>query len=397
MASPDNPTKPVYVATLHRPGVVLGGTQKHFSVFVAEARRCGVAAEVLTPFHAPKALWFSLLATGKAISHASKPLHAWWYEYTRLQLLKRVLARHIPHSAAVIYAQDPISTEAALFLKRQGYPVEVVSAVHFNVSTADEWVGKGSLTRRHPLYRQMLARDARVLPKVDRLVFVSQFMQKQAQARLPELREVPSRVVPNFVPAAAEVADPDTDLITIGTLEPRKNQAFLLQVLRRAHAQGYRYRLSIVGDGPCRAELQASAKALGLEPYVTFFGALSNAAELLARHRAYVHAARMESFGIVLVEALAAALPVFAAPVGGVPEVFSDGVEGRYWSLDDPDVAAARLIGVLEDPARYRRMTEAARARHAAYFSPGAVQERLLGAVLGLPTAAGVPAPSGVL
>lgn len=397
-------TKPIFVATLHRPGDLLGGIQKHYSVFAAEAGRCGHPVVVLTPFHAPKALWFSLFGAGKVLAHASGPLHARWYESTRLALLKRVLEAHVPRSTpSVVYAQDPVSTEAALFLKQRGYPVEVVSAVHFNVSTADEWVGKGYLSAEHPRYRQMLARDARVLPRADRLVFVSRFMQRLVQARVPELRNVPSWVVPNFVPAPARAAgsepkaEPEADLITVGTLEPRKNQAFLLRVLRCAHDRGYPYRLSVVGDGPSRADLQSLAETLGLAASVTFLGARPDAAELLGLHRAYVHAARMESFGIVLVEALAAALPVFAAPVGGVPEVFCDGVEGHYWSLDDPEAAAARLTGVLEDRALYQRLAHAARARHAAYFSPGAVQERLLGAVLGLPTAAGAPAPSGVL
>ena len=89
---------------------------------------------MLTPFHAPKALWFSLFGLGKALAYVSKPLHAWWYEYTRLGLLKRVLAARVSRqTASVIYAQDPVSAEAALSLKAQGYPVEVVSAVHFNL------------------------------------------------------------------------------------------------------------------------------------------------------------------------------------------------------------------------------------------------------------------------
>ena len=399
-------TKPIFVATLHRPGDLLGGIQKHYSVFAAEAERCGYRVEVLTPFHAPKALWFSLFGTGKVLARGSRslsgPLYARWYERTRLELLKRVLAARVPRQTpSVVYAQDPVSTEAALTLKARGYPVEVVSAVHFNVSTADEWVGKGYLSAQHPVYRQMLARDARVLPRADRLVFVSRFMQQQVQARVPELRTVPSWVVPNFVPAPTGAAGSEpraesrVDLITVGTLEPRKNQGFLLQVLRCARQQGHPYRLSVVGDGPSRGALQAQAEALGVAAQVTFLGARPHAAELLAGHRAYVHAARMESFGIVLVEALAAGLPVFAAPVGGVPEVFGDGVEGYYWSLDDPEAAAGQLVGVLENPARYKQLAHAARTRHAEHFATGVVQEKLLGAVLGtLPTVTVPDAPA---
>lgn len=378
--------RPIHVATLHRPGDLIGGIQKHYTVFAAEARKCGHTVDVLTPFHTPKLLWLVLLGIGKALVGLSKPLHAWWYEYTRLHLLKRALAGHVSsHAPSIIYAQDPVSAEAALHLKARGYPVEVVSAVHFNLSTADEWVGKGYLKRGGWLYRRMLVRDARVLPRLDRLVFVSHFMEQQVRRRLPHAAHVPSRVVPNFVPAPAVTSDAPTraELISIGTLEPRKNQGFLLDVLACAHARGHRYRLTLAGDGPARGELQAKAKALRLDAFVTFLGTLPDAAAALGQHLVYVHAARMENLPLVLIEALAAGRPAFAAPVGGVPEVFRHGAEGFYWSLDDPGGAAEALIAVLEDKTLYDNLAAAARMRHARHFSVGAVQDELLAAVTG--------------
>ena len=381
------PVPTVYVATLHRPGSVLGGIQKHINVFAEEAPRRGVSVRLLTPFHAPKALWLGAFGAGKAFARISGPFSAWWYERARLTLLRRVLLARVPKDVpSILYAQDPVSTEAALALKGRGYPVQVVSAVHFNLSTADEWVGKGIITREGALYRRMLARDAKVLPQADRLVFVSEFMRAQVTARIPAVANVPSQVIPNFVPGAPPPDPPppvQADLLTIGTLEPRKNQAFILRVLAEAHRRGYPYRLTVVGGGPSRGELERVTRELGLSDHVTFTGAVSNASSLLHAHRAYVHASRMESFGIVLAEALAAGKPVFAAPIGGVPEVFTDGVEGVYWDLEDVGDAAQRLIQVLEDPARYAQMAAAAAARHAAYFSPEVVQGRLVEAVLG--------------
>lgn len=380
-------TKAIYIATLHRPDSVLGGIQKHITVFREGLSLEGIKAELLTPFHVPKALWQSAFGIGKLLAASNGPLGAAWYEYSRLKLLEQVLLKYVPkNTPSLIYAQDPVSLEAALTLKQRQYPVELVNAVHFNISTADEWVGKGILKRGSKLYEKMLARDAHVLPQAERLVFVSDFMCEALQARVPEVRKVPSYIVPNFVPSPPllPIKARRAELITIGTVEPRKNQVFLLQVLQAAHQRGYRYRLTIVGDGPSRKELEAKTKALGLNDYVTFLGRVSNAVSLISEHRAYVHAAHMESFGIVLVEALAAGKPVFAAPVGGIPEVFHDNKEGRYWSLEDPEAAATLLIEVLEDPKRYRQLADAAKARHINYFSTQAVQETLLSAVLGM-------------
>lgn len=378
--------RPIYVVTLHRPGDLIGGIQKHYTIFAAEASRHGISVKIITPFHTSKVLWFSLFGFGKVLAYLSKPLHAWWYEYTRLVLLKRVLRSQLSQLIpATLYAQDPVSAEAALFLKTKGYPVEVVGAVHFNLSTADEWAGKGYLTRGRTLYRRMLARDARVLPKLDRLVYVSQFMKHQVGQRLPQLEQVASWVVPNFVPtpSLAPSTQLQAELVSIGTLEPRKNQTFLLRVLYQVHQLGYHYRLALIGDGPSRTELQELTKKLKLEPYVTFLGALPNAVERLGAYRAYVHAAFIESFGIVLAEALAAGKPVFAAPVGGIPEVFDDGTEGYYWQLDDPTAAAESLIKVLENDAHYQSLSNAARRRHAQRFSSEAVGGKLLSVVLG--------------
>jgi glycosyltransferase involved in cell wall biosynthesis len=204
--------------------------------------------------------------------------------------------------------------------------------------------------------------------------------------RLPGLDAARQSVVPNAVYEATtdgDAAAPRGDLISIGGFEPRKNQQFLLRVLAACRARGARYTLTLVGDGPQRASLRQLAGDLGIADQIVFTGARSNAAPLIGGHRAFVHAARMESLGIVLIEALAAGKPVFAAPVGGIPELFTDGVEGCSWSLDAPEEAAARLISVLEDPRQLAAMSQAARVRYQTLFTPEATQPRLLASIRG--------------
>ena len=379
--------KPIVIATLHRRANSIGGIQKHFNVLLEVAQEVGIQAEVVSPFSAPAPLTYPLLGLGKGLErlHGSRfsHVHAWYYERARLLLMRRALRQHLD-TPTLVYAQDPVSAEAALSLQEEGYDLEIVLAVHVNLSTAEEWVGKGFIEREGRVYAQMMARDRRVLPSMDRLVFVSHFMEQQVLGAIPEIAAVPRYVVPNFVPSAERREGvPTADLITIGTLEPRKNQAFLLRVLAAAHASGHPYSLSIVGDGSERSKLEALTDQLSLRNHVTFTGATPNAWTLIPEHRAYVHAAYMESFGIVLLEAMAVGKPVFAAPVGGIPEVFDDGVEGCFWNLDDPRGAAQRLVEVLEQPERYEAMSRAAQQRQSRHFSVEAVRERLLGAIVG--------------
>jgi glycosyltransferase involved in cell wall biosynthesis len=96
---------------------------------------------------------------------------------------------------------------------------------------------------------------------------------------------------------------------------------------------------------------------------------MRNAASLMPQHRAFVHVARMESFGIVLIEAMAHGLPVFAPAVGGIPEVFTDGSEGRLIPLDAPETAARLIIEWLDAPESLATGQQAARERFVGRFA----------------------------
>jgi glycosyltransferase involved in cell wall biosynthesis len=89
----------------------------------------------------------------------------------------------------------------------------------------------------------------------------------------------------------------------------------------------------------------------------------------------------MESFGIVLVEAMSCALPVFAPAVGGIPEVFDDGIEGIGWPLDDATACAQKLIALLENGATWQVMSRAARQCYLTHFSPEVLGPKWLDAI----------------
>ena len=98
----------------------------------------------------------------------------------------------------------------------------------------------------------------------------------------------------------------------------------------------------------------------------------------MSAHCAYLHVARMESFGIVIVEAMARGLPVFAPEVGGIPEIFEDGSEGRMITLTDAAIAAEQVTSWLKDPETIRRAGAAARERYLTHFEANQVAPDLL-------------------
>jgi glycosyltransferase involved in cell wall biosynthesis len=192
-------------------------------------------------------------------------------------------------------------------------------------------------------------------------------------------------VIPNFV-SPSTVLDrpaPTRDLVTVGTLEPRKNQAYLLEILAAAAELGHRYSLTVVGGGPDRGRLEELVRSYGLGGQVSLVGQQHDARAHLRDHRVYCHTAIIENLPIALMEAMAEGLPVLAAPVGGIPELFDPGVEGEVWGLQDAQAAARVLIDMTSDPVRLAGMAARARERVEQEFAAGVVGPRLAAFLVG--------------
>lgn len=87
-----------------------------------------------------------------------------------------------------------------------------------------------------------------------------------------------------------------------------------------------------------------------------------------------------DTFGLVILEAMAAGLPVIASVASGGPDVVRDDVDGWIVPVRDPEAIAERLEALAMRPELVRTMGDAARSR-AAEFSPAAYGRRLLEAI----------------
>lgn len=361
------------------------GIQASVNSFQAYCRKNRYPSQLVTSYSAPALLVFPLFAVRKLITPLNKEWSVWWFRYWHYQCLKFALRPVVRQHSPVIYAQGPLEARAAL-KTRTSPATRVVMKVGFNISQADEFVASGLLKPGSLYYRSICDNEQRTLPRLDGIIYVSQFIKAALEQRHPKLSSVPNTVIPNFTFANPAIgAEKQADLITIGTLEPRKNHAYLLRVLAEAAKHGKRYTLTIVGNGPERGRLKQLAESLQLADQVTFLGFQKQAAQYLPQHRIYCHTSLMESFGIVLIEAMAAGLPVLAPPVGGMPEILRDGVEGYLWPLDNVEVAAARLIHILENQDVYEQFSQSALHRFETTFSPNAVAGRIYEFLVGNP------------
>jgi glycosyltransferase involved in cell wall biosynthesis len=117
-------------------------------------------------------------------------------------------------------------------------------------------------------------------------------------------------------------------------------------------------RLLIVGDGPLRDELEAQVPA-SFRNSVHFLGTRSDIPQIMAASDVVVLPSSYEPFGMVLVEAMAAARPVIGTRVDGIPELIDDGITGLLVPPDDSVALSDAILRILLDESGAQSMRAA--------------------------------------
>jgi len=158
---------------------------------------------------------------------------------------------------------------------------------------------------------------------------------------------------------------PDRLLVTqVSWLIPEKGLDDLLTAARDVLSVEPRAHFLVAGDGAYRANLEQTARNLGIAPHVTFTGVVSDplADGLYTASDVVCQMSRWEEvFGYTNAEAMAAAKPLIGTRVGGIPEIIENGNSGFLVERRDTGAMAARILDLLRDPNLRRSMGEAGR------------------------------------
>lgn len=286
---------------------------------------------------------------------------------------RRALAAVRAFDPHVVHVHEPFAPVVSATLAALG-PRPVVGTFHA-WSTSDR------------LYRLAAPAARRVAARLAARIAVSPAAQQYA-ARALGLPLGAFRVVPNGVdveafataPPLPDLADPARPLLLfVGRLEPRKGLDVAIRAFLRLRASTPRLRLCVVGDGPERARCQGMVPE-SLRPDVLFVGQVAQA-ELPRYHASadvfLAPATSGESFGIVLLEAMAAGLPVVASDLPGYRSVLTPGRQGRLVPPGDAFALAEAAGTLLAGPALRRAMGEEGRRTAQAYAWP-VIAERVV-------------------
>lgn len=236
--------------------------------------------------------------------------------------------------------------------------------------------------------RALLRRAAATL--VDAHVAVSQstaeFMLKHKEVSGARLHVVPNGIdLSRFTPSPAARAHVRAELGipaeawvvgAVGRLTQVKNHALLLRAAARVLSG--EDRLLLVGDGPEAGPLRALADELRLGERVVFAGERHDVPALLAAFDVFVMSSSTEGLPLSILEAMAAALPVVATAVGGVPGVVDDGETGLLVPSGCVDSLATQLASLRDDRARAESMGRRGRALALARYSAETMMARYM-------------------
>ncbi|MFJ7731091.1 N-acetyl-alpha-D-glucosaminyl L-malate synthase BshA [Lysinibacillus sp. NPDC097231] len=155
------------------------------------------------------------------------------------------------------------------------------------------------------------------------------------------------------------IQDDEKVIIHVSNFRKIKNLPHIVDAFMKIR-KNMKAKLLLVGDGPEKHRVMDQVKGSPYMNDVLFLGKQENLAELYSISDLKLLLSQQESFGLVLLEAMACGVPCIGTAVGGIPEVIDHGVDGYLVELEDTDAVAEYAVDLLTDEAKLQSFREAA-------------------------------------
>ncbi len=240
------------------------------------------------------------------------------------------------------------------------------------------------------LYNQL---DRFSLRACDRVVTVCEAFANQLRQRgVPreKISVIPNGIATDFIErdeaevragrARFGVSADEALVLSIGRLSPEKGHRFLIDAAARLkqNRNAPACKILIAGSGLLEAKLAAQIKAAGVENFVQLIGHQSDVRPLFQMADLFVLPSLSEGSPMVLLESMAAHVPVVTTNVGGIPEAVTHDESALLVSPASPEPLADAIAALLQDRRRAARIAEAAFLRVRDHFSPSLYNQRVL-------------------
>lgn len=298
-------------------------------------QRKGWDVAVVTPYSNPTKSLHKVLYCSSAVFRKTR----WsWLTLFNLAMKAIILASSLLKAnlhERVFHAHDVLSAGVLLIVTRGRQKVFLQN--HFHSYPWDEFHQAGLVKKNSPSYRILKAGFLKILDH-RRLIHLpiskdNQKLLKRLHSGEPQIGGV---LYPSISPAKSKVTSGHNYMINVGSIDARKNQIILVDVLKELERLGAHIPLILVGpiDSNEMERIQGRKRQLALRSEIIFTGSLTHeeTRKMIADARIYIHTAFRESFGRTLVEAMAGKTPVVALHYPAVHEILnSSAIMPRDW------------------------------------------------------------------
>ncbi len=336
-----------------------GGISEHVHHLTLELRKRGHEVQILTARYKDKTFSFQdppyVIRIGRGIKI---PMNKSFTSITFSPRITKWIKEILENGAYdVVHTHGPLAPTIPLLVLFYSRSLNFATfhAAH-DYSTAYE------------LFKPILMR---VFERIDGPIAVSEVARDTMAQHFPgNYRIIPNgvdteRFRPDLSPIA-EYREPGwKNILFVGRFDPRKGLRYLLKAMPKIVKEEPKTRLLVVGSGPLLSYYKSFVKE-EIRDRVIFVGTVPP--EELPRYYRTADvfvspATGRESFGIVLVEAMASGVPIVASDIRGYRQVLEDGREGLFAKPEDPDDIAEKVLRILQSPEEARAMGQRGREK----------------------------------
>lgn len=161
-----------------------------------------------------------------------------------------------------------------------------------------------------------------------------------------------------FYKSESRLPDNKLRLVNVGSYQDKKNQKFLVEVAKVLQSRNVDFEINLLGDGERYDDVARLISAANLQDKVFQHGNVNNVEEYLWNSDIYVHSAYYEPLGLVLLEAMAAGLPVVTLDGHGNRDLIVQGKNGYMVYEQNSELFADRILEIWNDKQKYNEMSK---------------------------------------
>lgn len=284
------------------------------------------------------------------VAHKHDPRHHFQLKKLFNELEPHLVHLHLWNPGACRYAFSAIDTEKTKIVTTEHDPFPIsglkksIKKKAIKKTTHTITVSDANKQLMLKLYPELKGKISTVHNGIDLEKFEQSIITLSTQAKDKIRSQIFKAEHDNFI------------ILTIAELHPRKGLTYLIEAFKQIESKEPKTKLVIIGEGPQRPTLEKLIKKLELSGKVILAGQQEEIPQILKSANLFVLPSVKEAFGLVLLEAMAAQLPIIASEVGGIPEIVQNHKSGELVPPQDYNALAQKVIDVMTNNALMQKL-----------------------------------------